>query len=79
MLYMMYFFEGKFVTAHYAICTAFMALSNDAAGMVAGYLQEQVGYEWFFWIVMLCCVATVVMTFLVRQSIDADYGRKQQH
>jgi PAT family beta-lactamase induction signal transducer AmpG len=79
MLYMMYFSEGKFVTAHYAICTAFMALSMMLPGMVAGYLQEQVGYEWFFWIVMLCCVATVVMTFLVRQSIDADYGRKQQH
>lgn len=79
MLYMMYFSEGKFVTAHYAICTAFMALSMMLPGMVAGYLQEQVGYEAFFWIVMLCCVATVVMTFLVRRSINADYGRKQQH
>jgi PAT family beta-lactamase induction signal transducer AmpG len=56
-----------------------MALSMMLPGMVAGYLQEQVGYEWFFWIVMLCCVPRWVMTFLVRQSIDADYGRKQQH
>lgn len=77
MLYMMYFAEGEFVTAHYAICTAFMALSMMIPGMFAGYLQEMVGYEWFFWIVMLCCVATVVMTFLVRRRIDDSYGKKQ--
>lgn len=76
MLYMMYFAEGEFVTAHYAICTAFMALSMMIPGMFAGYLQEMVGYEWFFWIVMLCCVATVVMTFLVRRNIDGSYGKK---
>lgn len=76
MLYMMYFAEGEFVTAHYAICTAFMALSMMIPGMFAGYLQEMVGYEWFFWIVMLCCVATVVMTFLVRRNIDNSYGKK---
>lgn len=76
MLYMMYFAEGEFVTAHYAICTAFMALSMMIPGMFAGYLQEMVGYEWFFWIVMLCCVATVVMTSLVRRNIDGSYGKK---
>lgn len=76
MLYMMYFAEGEFVTAHYAICTAFMALSMMIPGMFAGYLQEMVGYEWFFWIVMLCCVATVVMTFLVRRNINGSYGKK---
>ncbi|MBM6991922.1 MAG: MFS transporter [Prevotella sp.] len=77
MLYMMYFSEGEFVTAHYAICTAFMALSMMIPGMFAGYLQEMVGYEWFFWIVMLCCLATVVMTFLVRRRIDESYGKKK--
>ena len=40
MLYMMYFSEGEFKTAHYAICTAFMALSMMIPGMFAGYLQE---------------------------------------
>jgi PAT family beta-lactamase induction signal transducer AmpG len=76
MLYLMYFSEGEFVTAHYAICTAFMALSMMIPGMFAGYLQEMVGYEWFFWIVMLCCIATVVMTMLVRRRVDATYGKK---
>src|SRR3712207_7349983 len=49
MLYMMYFSEGEFTTAHYAICTGFMALSMMLPGMVAGYLQEWLGYEQFFW------------------------------
>ena len=74
---MMYFAKGEFATAHYAICTAFMALSMMIPGMLAGYLQELVGYEWFFWIVMLCCLATVVITFLVRDKVDASYGKKQ--
>ena len=78
MLYMMYFAEGEFITAHYAICTAFMALSMMIPGMFAGYLQELVGYGWFFWIVMLCCLATVVMTILVRRGIDPTYGRKHE-
>lgn len=76
MLYMMYFSEGEFVTAHYAICTGFMALSMMLPGMVAGYLQEAVGYEWFFWIVMICCLATVLVTLFVRRNVDESYGKK---
>ena len=76
MLYMMYFSEGEFTTAHYAICTAFMALSMMIPGMFAGYLQEWLGYEGFFWMVMVCCVATVAVTIVVRKKINANYGRK---
>lgn len=84
MLYMMYFSRGEFVTAHYAICTAFMALSMMIPGMFAGYIQEAfcsyfgstAGYEWFFWMVMLCCLATVVVTLVVRRQVDQDYGKK---
>lgn len=76
MLYMMYFSEGEFTTAHYAICTAFMALSMMIPGMFAGYLQEWLGYEGFFWMVMVCCVATVAVTIVVRKEINANYGRK---
>ncbi|MCK7533288.1 MAG: hypothetical protein MZV63_20785 [Marinilabiliales bacterium] len=34
MLYLIYFSDGKYKTAHYAICTGFMALGNDAPGDV---------------------------------------------
>ena len=75
MLYMMYFSEGEFKTAHYAICTAFMALSMMLPGMVAGYLQEAVGYVNFFLIVMLCCLATIGVSTLIK--IDSSYGIKK--
>lgn len=70
MLYMMYFSDGEFKTAHYSICTAFMALSMMLPGMVAGYIQEFVGYRWFFWIVMACCIATVAVTFSVSRHVE---------
>ena len=76
MLYMMYFSEGEFKTSHYAICTAFMALSMMLPGFVAGYIQEAIGYVNFFWMVMVCCVATLVVTYLVDRKIDPEYGRK---
>ena len=76
MLYMMYFSEGEFKTAHYAICTAFMALSMMIPGMFAGYIQEALGYLNFFWMVIACCAATVTVTVLARRKVDPEYGRK---
>lgn len=76
MLYMMYFSEGEFKTSHYAICTAFMALSMMIPGMFAGYLQEYLGYELFFWMVIVCCAATLVVTYFADRKIDPEYGRK---
>lgn len=76
MLYMMYFSEGEFKTAHYAICTAFMALSMMIPGMFAGYLQEALGYQGFFWMVIACCAATLVVTFFAHNRVDEEYGRK---
>ena len=76
MLYMMYFSEGEFKTSHYAICTAFMALSMMLPGFVAGFIQEAIGYVWFFWMVMMCCVATVAVTYLAERKVDPNYGKK---
>ena len=76
MLYMMYFSEGEFKTSHYAICTAFMALSMMLPGFVAGYIQEAIGYVNFFWMVMACCFATLLVTYFVDRTIDPNYGKK---
>ena len=76
MLYMMWFSQGRFKTSHYAICTAFMALSMMIPGIFAGWLQEALGYTGFFVIVMICCLATVFVTFAVRKRIDEQYGKK---
>ncbi len=73
MLFMMYFSEGEFKTSHYAICTAFMALSMMIPGALAGYLQEWMGYEYFFWMVMVCCLGTVIVARLIK--VDPEYGK----
>ena len=77
MLYMMYFSEGEFKTAHYAICTAFMAMSMMIPGMFAGYIQEAVGYRGFFWMVIFCCAATLIVTALAAIKVDPEYGCKK--
>ncbi|MBQ5854143.1 MAG: MFS transporter [Rikenellaceae bacterium] len=76
MLYMMYFSEGEFKTSHYAICTAFMALSMLLPGAVAGYIQEAIGYVNFFWMVMVCCIGTLFVSVLAYRKIDPAYGKK---
>ena len=76
MLYMMHFSEGEFKTSHYAICTAFMALSMLLPGMVAGYIQEAIGYVNFFWMVMGSCIATLIVTYFADKKIDPKYGKK---
>jgi PAT family beta-lactamase induction signal transducer AmpG len=74
MLYLIYFSEGKHKTAHYAICTGFMALGMMLPGMAAGWLQECIGYKHFFVWTMICCVATIgICAFL---KIDPNFGRK---
>ena len=72
MLFMIYFAQGQSQTAHYALCTGFMALSMMLPGMVAGYIQEALGYINFFWFVMACCLATVIGTALIK--VDPMYG-----
>ena len=76
MLYMMYFSEGELKTSHYSICTAFMAMSMLIPGMFAGYIQEALGYVDFFWMVIVCCIATLAVTFFVDRKIDPSYGKK---
>lgn len=75
MLYMMYFAQGPYKTSHYAICTAFMALGMMLPGMWSGWLQELIGYNHFFIWTLLCCVATWLVTFMIK--VDPSYGKKE--
>ncbi|WP_300727768.1 MFS transporter [uncultured Bacteroides sp.] len=74
MLYLIYFSRGSHSTAHYAICTAFMALGMMLPGMIAGWLQETLGYQYFFLWIMVCCAATFAVTALLK--IDPSFGKK---
>ena len=75
MLYLIYFSEGEHKTAHYAICTGFMALGMMLPGMAAGWLQETIGYRHFFIWTVICCVATIGVCAFVK--IDPKFGLKQ--
>jgi PAT family beta-lactamase induction signal transducer AmpG len=74
-LYMMMISRGPQQTAHYAICTGFMALGMMLPGMFAGALQERLGYPHFFVWVMLSTIPGFVVTALVR--IDPEFGRRE--
>ena len=69
MMYMMHFSEGKYKTSHYAICTAFMALSMMIPGFIAGSLELSVGYSTFFWIANACSVTTFLITYFVYRRL----------
>jgi PAT family beta-lactamase induction signal transducer AmpG len=69
MLYLMHFAKGEYQTSHYALSTGFMALGMMLPGMVAGYIQEAVGYTGLFWLVMACCLLSIAVTLFVRRAL----------
>jgi len=74
MIYMLYLAQGEHRTAHYAICTGFMALGMMIPGMFSGWLQETVGYQHFFVWVMLCTIPGFIVAALIKP--DPEFGRK---
>ena len=76
MLYLIYYSQGEHKTAHYALCTAFMALSMMIPGLFAGALQEAVGYQVFFLVVVVCCAMTYIVSALLK--IDPEFGKKKE-
>lgn len=74
MLYLIYYSRGAFKTSHYALCTAFMALSMMLPGLVAGKIQDVVGYRMFFILVMILCLVTFIVTAFIK--VDGNFGKK---
>ena len=73
-LYMIYFAQGKYPTAHFAISTAFMSLGMMLPGMISGKIQEWLGYEKFFIWIMICTAITFLVSAFIK--IDKDFGKK---
>ncbi len=74
MLYLIYLADGETKTAHYAIGTGLMALGMMLPGMISGYLQEMLGYEWFFlWVVIAAVPGIFIIRFL---KYPKDYGKQ---
>ena len=75
MMYLIYFSDGEHKTAHYAICTGFMALGMMLPGMFAGWFEDLIGYHNFFIFVMICAIPTLaVIPFL---KVDNKFGKKE--
>jgi len=69
MLYMIHVAEGEYKTSHFSICTAFMFLGLMLPGMLAGWIADTVGYSAFFWIVMACCVPSILITLIIQKKL----------
>jgi PAT family beta-lactamase induction signal transducer AmpG len=74
MIYMIMVAKGAHQTAHYAICTGFMALGMMVPGMAAGWIQDHLGYLNFFIWVLVVSVPSFLVTALLK--IDPSFGRK---
>lgn len=74
MLYLIYFSAGRFKTAHYSICTGFMALGMMLPGMATGWITDHFSYVAFFIWTMICCVATIGVCYLIH--VDKNFGKK---
>ena len=91
-LFMVQFAEksGEFRTTHFAFMTGSTILGMTLIGMLSGSVQELfssvsggnavLGYRWIFlWIFLWICLCTIpsfISVFLVRSSVDPEFGKK---
>jgi len=76
MLYLIYISEGEHKTAHYALCTGFMALGMMLPGMISGWIEEMIGYKLFFIWVMICTLPGFIIINYLRY--DPKFGMKEK-
>ena len=74
LMYMILVADGPHKTAHYAICTGFMALGMMLPGMWSGWLQQQLGYLPFFVWVLVATIPSFAMAALIK--IPDGFGKK---
>lgn len=74
LIYLLYVAEGTSKTSHYAIATGFMALGAMFAGAISGFIQEQIGYSYFFvWVVIAAIPSFIFLRYI---EFPADFGKK---
>jgi len=74
LMYMIFVADGAHKTAHYAICTGFMALGMMLPGMWSGWLQQQLGYLSFFVWVLVATIPSFAMAAMIK--IPDGFGKK---
>jgi len=76
MLYMLLFADGPHKTAHFAICTGFMALGMMIPGMWSGWVVDMVGYKHFFVWLICSAVPGFTLAMIINRRIDPNFGKK---
>jgi MFS transporter, PAT family, beta-lactamase induction signal transducer AmpG len=74
LLFMIMVADGKHKTAHYALCTGFMAMGMMLPGMVSGWIQSKLGYPHFFVWVCVCTLPSMIVALFIK--IDPTFGKK---
>lgn len=75
MMYMIYISDGEYKTSHYAIATGFMALGMMVPGMFSGFIQEAIGYKYFFiWVLIATIPSFIIARFI---PLDSKFGMKR--
>jgi PAT family beta-lactamase induction signal transducer AmpG len=74
MLYLIRMARGPHATAHYALCTGFMALGVTLPGLWSGWLQERLGYPHFFIWVILATIPSFLIALKI--PLEAGFGKK---
>ena len=55
--------KGTFQTSHFALSTGFMVLGMIIPSMLSGWVQEQIGYQWFFLYAFVCSLPCIWITY----------------
>jgi len=76
MVFLIYLAEGIFKTSHYAIATGFMAMGMMFPGMLSGYIQEWLGYTWFFVWVGIAMIPALAIAGSVKYP--REFGKKMK-
>jgi len=74
LMYMIHIARGPHQTAHYAICTGFMALGMMLPGMWSGWLADHIGYRHFFTWVIVATIPSFIVALWI--PLEAGFGRK---
>ena len=69
MMYLIEFSKGEYKTAHYSICTGFMALGMMIPGMISGVCYLFLGYKGLFTLIMLLVIPTIAIAIFTRKTL----------
>lgn len=65
MMFLIYVSKGEYKTSFYAISTGIMALGLNLPGMLSGFVQEWLGYKYFFILVTFLTIPGMLTLFFI--------------